>query len=223
MLFVLSAVLAAGMWSATASAITIIDHFDDPDPGPTYTAYSPGHETKFATLSGLDVLGGTRDTTLELISANGKVELSINDLSLGGSRAALSCWSQSQGRAIFEYNGGGILDADLSNEIQFVAKVTNGDHTGGILKVSVNGSAPVSVSLPVGGLTAVIPFTSPEFASVNFQHVHDIKFQIDGPVAYQVELHYFAADSIPLPASAWAGGALLGLLAFAKIRRLARA
>ena len=65
---------------------TVIDRFDDPDPPPDppqgASASSAGSLIGSSSVSTMEVIGGERDLTIELLSATGGVSLNVNAFNL---------------------------------------------------------------------------------------------------------------------------------------------
>ncbi len=240
--FVVAAVFAAGLWASTASAVTIIDHFDSPpNPGAQFdldTLVNPSPLSQTWTELGLlSVLGQQRQVTLDLASGAGAMNVSIN-VYAPTSTAQLMSGPSVQPFYTVLYNAGSQLNANLSASDQFNIKMLYADQAGAKIVVTVEShigeinhqvasvaSAPLPAISIGGSYIQTVTFAQLLAANPNldFSDVDSLKFRFEGPQSFDGIVDYFQASTIPLPASAWAGGALMCLLAVAKVRRMARA
>jgi hypothetical protein len=224
--FLLAAVFAAGMWASTASAVTVIDHFNAPPGGWYGEIYGTAPMQLANQVSQSYGVAGDRSVTIDLLSGAGRVSVGVN--SLNPSVAVLNSDAGCLPVYPFAYGTvpGHAIDLDLSHETKFEVSFQYADQKGK-LKLTVGSglnSSSFTADIPsVTGATpavAVIDFS--KFSGIDFHHLTSLKYEITGPESYDAKIDYFVATSIPAPMAAWAGGALLGLLGFAKVRRLKR-
>jgi hypothetical protein len=205
--------------SAFTSQGAVIDDFSDALV--KIDAADSGGSTHTASQSGLSVLGGRRDTTVEsIIDPDADVESAADvTVEITGGEASLESGNQEIGRWLFEYGLDG-MDEDLSAGSAFGVFFTKSQNSGSSMTIhlsDLDSSDSVSIALSFANdILETILFSA--FTGIDFSHITYIALEIEGAEAGDFGISEFTV--IPAPAALPAGLLLLGAFSVLRRRRM---
>lgn len=225
---------AISFFAASANSAVILDDFDTGNITVVDTVLDGIAVDGFA--SGLGVLGGERDVSVNLMTnpfgttgasanvANGFYSANVPS---GSMSEYIIQWDGIDGSMDFDTDGLGSVDF-LTGTTALAITLAFSDttssftldicDTGGI---NCNDATFPFLGFPDGG-TRIIPWDDPEFAGIDFTTVSGVQATITGGRAFDLTIDNVASNEVPAPGSAYLLGMGLGLLGLAGAARKAK-